>query len=121
MAATTAATADTILDFSKTQGDKIELSLVDARTTAAGDQALHGFRPEPVVSTGVAGQLRYAQANGDTVVYGDTNDSDRAADFFIHLKGLVTLAATDFVPRPAPPTVAASAAQAARRIPAASH
>ncbi len=44
----------------------------------------------------MAGQLRYAQAGGDTMVYGDTN-GDRVADFAIHLEGLVGLAASDFV------------------------
>ena len=91
---TTAATADSILDFSKAQGDKIELSLVDARTATAGDQAFSWIGTGAF--SGVAGQLRYAQSGGDTLVYGDTN-GDRVADFAIHLEGLVSLAATDFV------------------------
>ena len=91
---TTAATADSILDFSKAQSDRIELSEVDARTTTAGDQAFTWIGTGSF--GGVAGQLRYAQASGDTVIYGDTN-GDRVADLAIHLEGLVSLAATDFV------------------------
>lgn len=91
---TTAASADMILDFSKAQGDRIEMSLVDARTATAGDQAFSWIGTGAF--SGVAGQLRYAQSGGDTLVYGDTN-GDRVADFAIRLEGLVTLAATDFV------------------------
>ncbi len=88
------ATAGSILDFGRAQGDKIELSLVDARTTTAGDQAFSWIGTSAF--GGVAGQLRYAQSAGDTVIYGDTN-GDRIADFAIHLEGTVSLAATDFV------------------------
>jgi serralysin len=91
---TTAATADMILDFSKAQGDKIELSLVDARTNVAGDQAFAWIGTASF--SGSAGQLRYAQTGGDTVIYGDTN-GDRVADFAIALDGTIALAGTDFV------------------------
>ena len=90
----TAATADKILDFSKAQSDKIELSLVDARTNVGGDQSFTWIGTASF--SGSAGQLRFAQAGGDTVVYGDTN-GDRVADFAIVLDGTIALASTDFL------------------------
>ena len=91
---TSAATADSILDFSKAQGDQIELSLVDANGAQAGNGTFV-FRGAGAF-TFVAGQLRYAQAGGDTIIYGDTN-GDAVADFAIVLAGLVNLGASDFV------------------------
>lgn len=89
-----AVTADSILDFSKAQGDLIELSLVDANGAQAGNGAFV-FRGTGAF-TFVAGQLRYVQAGGDTIIYGDTN-GDAVADFAIVLAGLVNLGASDFV------------------------
>jgi Ca2+-binding RTX toxin-like protein len=87
------ATADRILDFNSSQGDKIDLHLIDAKTTVAGDQA---FTFITGAFTGVAGQLHAIGSGADTLVEGDVN-GDGAADFQIKLSGLPTLVAGDFI------------------------
>ncbi len=90
----TRALADLITDFSHADAEKIHLSLVDANTTAGANQAFAWIGNGAF--TGVAGQLHYAQAGGNTYVEGDTN-GDGAADFVIALTGTVNLVASDFV------------------------
>jgi len=83
------ATADRILDFSKTQGDRIDLSAVDA-IPGGGD---NGFAYLGTGNfTGAAGQLRSFQANGATFLSGDT-DGDGVGNFLIRIDGLHTLTA----------------------------
>jgi Ca2+-binding RTX toxin-like protein len=82
------------LFFSKIEGDKIDLSIIDARVDQVGNQAFTfiaraGF-------SGVDGQLRYAASAGNTIVYGDIN-GDRTADFSFLIAGVPTLQATDFL------------------------
>ena len=91
---TTAATAETITDFTQTEADRIDLSAVDASSKVAGDQAFTFIGSAAFHN--VAGELRYAQINGSTYVQGDTN-GDGVADFWIGLNGLNTLKAADFV------------------------
>jgi len=92
--AAAAATADVITDFSQTERDRIDLSLMDASTKVAGNQAFT-FVGTAAFSK-VAGQLRYGQTGGDTYVQGDTN-GDGTPDFWIKLNGLTTLKSADFV------------------------
>jgi len=61
---------------------------------AAGDQAFSFIGSG--LYTGVAGQLRYAVANGITTIAGDVN-GDKVSDFHIILTGIVNLIAIDFV------------------------
>ena len=61
---------DRILDFSRAQKDKIDLSGVDANEQASGDQAFKFVGQGPF--TGV-GQLRVFQENGATVVEANTD------------------------------------------------
>jgi Ca2+-binding RTX toxin-like protein len=91
---TSTTAADRIKDFSQADGDRIDLGLVDADATLAADQAFAFIGSGAF--TGVAGQLHYLQAGGNTFVEGDT-DGDGSADFVIRLDGLVSLAAGDFV------------------------
>jgi Ca2+-binding RTX toxin-like protein len=91
---TTRALADVITDFSHAAAEKIQLNLVDADTVAAGNQAFAWIGTGAF--TGIAGQLHYAQAGGNTYVEGDTN-GDGTADFVIMLTGTVNLVASDFV------------------------
>jgi len=86
--------SDLITDFSRAQGDKIQLSGIDADTTVAGNQAFHWIAK--AAFSGDAGELRYAVSGSKTVVYGD-DDGDRVADFHIDLSGKLTLAAGDFI------------------------
>ncbi len=85
--------ADLITDFDQAEGDEIRLSLVDADTTLDGNQRFTWVADGAF--TGVAGQLRYVQANGMTYVEGDTN-GDSIADIVIALNGLIDLTTADF-------------------------
>ncbi len=94
----TSAGADTIVDFSP--GDKIDLSLVDALSTAThynqpGDQAFVFINHNRFhIQSGR--ELRYEVVGGNTYVYGSTN-GDAIADFCIKLDGVHTLTSSDFV------------------------
>ncbi len=88
VADSTVAAADTIEDFNTSGGDIIDLSLIDANTAAAGDQAFAFIGTGAF--TGIAGQLRYQQSGGDTFVQGDVN-GDGVADFMIMLTGTLAL------------------------------
>ncbi|MGK9171339.1 hypothetical protein KXR53_33935 [Inquilinus limosus] len=87
-------TADRIADFSRTQGDRIDLSVIDADTTQAGNQGF-SFIGTGTYS-GAVGQLRYQQFADGTVVAGDVN-GDGASDFHIRCAGAIAFTATDFV------------------------
>jgi Ca2+-binding RTX toxin-like protein len=85
---------DTIFDFSRVAGDKIDLSAIDADGATPGDEAFTfigatGF-------TGTAGELRIVKGVSNTYVYGDTT-GDGLADFAIHLDDAVTLSSAYFV------------------------
>lgn len=89
-----APTAERIADFSHAEGDRIDVSLVDANSALAGDQTF-AFLGTGAFS-GTAGQLRYQQISGNTYVQGDLN-GDGAADFWIRLDGLHNVVSTDFI------------------------
>jgi Ca2+-binding RTX toxin-like protein len=88
------ASADVITDFSRAQGDRIDLSQIDANRAATGDQAFAFIGTG--LYTGVAGQLRYAVDGGVTIIAGDV-DGDRVSDFHIRLTGTIALVAGDFI------------------------
>ncbi|TSD89479.1 calcium-binding protein [Mycobacterium sp. KBS0706] len=89
------ANADRITDFSHAQGDRIDLSGIDANGGTPGNGAFTFIGTG--LYTGVAGQLRYAVTSpGVTTVAGDVN-GDGASDFHIALTGTITLVAGDFV------------------------
>lgn len=91
---TSATTRDVITDFSRAEGDRIDLSGIDANSRASGDQA---FRFVGTASfSGTAGELRYQHTNGVTVVSADL-DGDRRADFTLELTGQVRLGGQDFL------------------------
>ncbi|OWJ66121.1 calcium-binding protein [Inquilinus limosus] len=86
--------ADRIADFRHAQGDRIDLSVIDANTGAAGNQAF------TFIGNGLythhAGELRFAVNGADTTIAGDVN-GDGTSDFHITLTGHVALTAADFV------------------------
>ncbi|WP_371998864.1 hypothetical protein P7L68_02580 (plasmid) [Tistrella mobilis] len=84
---------DTILDFSHTQGDRIDLSPVDANVTLSGNQTFTFIGT--AAYSGTAGQVRYAITAEGTIVYADT-DGDRISDMTILLNGNHALTAADF-------------------------
>jgi Ca2+-binding RTX toxin-like protein len=86
--------ADRILDFSPKQGDRLDLSAVDADVQASGNQAFTFIGQNQF--TGV-GQVRFFQQDGDTVVEANTSDATVGAELRIEVDPLVAFQATDFV------------------------
>jgi Ca2+-binding RTX toxin-like protein len=85
---------DDITDFSRSQGDKIDLSKIDARTGVAGNQAFT-FIGEAEFS-GRKGQLRYESFGSESHVQADVN-GDGHADFEITLIHVSTVAKGFFI------------------------
>ncbi len=95
LAGTTATTADEILDFSSAQGDRIDLSAIDAnKLTASVNDAFTWIGKSAF--TKVAGQLHYEVVNGIDLVSGDL-DGNGVADFAIRIDKAPPLSALDFV------------------------
>jgi Ca2+-binding RTX toxin-like protein len=92
---------DVIKDFEHGR-DKIDLSTIDAKSLAAGNQKFKFVAAEGTHFTGVAGQLIWDQKDAAgkshdvTLVSGDTN-GDGIADFTLELSGLVNLTKGDFI------------------------
>lgn len=87
---------DLITDFSgkKGQGDKIDLSAIDAKANTAANDAFKLVQK----FNGHAGQAysSYDSQSGTTNIYLDV-DGDRSADMVIHLLANLNLAASDFI------------------------
>ena len=86
-AGATLALADVIADFNEAEGDRIDLSAIDA-LSGIGDEAFR-FLGKAAFS-GAGGELRTTVFDGYFVLEGDTN-ADGKADFAIRLDGLTTL------------------------------
>ncbi|WP_276203272.1 calcium-binding protein, partial [Novosphingobium fuchskuhlense] len=91
----TTSSCDMIADFSHEQGDRIDLSAVDANTAnGAGDDA---FTFIGAAAFGhIAGELRAVTMSSLTVLQGDTN-GDGIADFWIRCNGAPAIVAGDLV------------------------
>jgi Ca2+-binding RTX toxin-like protein len=87
------ASIDKIMDFSRAEGDKINLSLLDANTNVAGDQAFKFIGTEGFHN--VAGELRVEYTSEGAVAMGDWN-GDGVADFKILIANMTSMVSTDF-------------------------
>jgi serralysin len=85
---------DQIRDFSRGEGDRIDVSAIDADAFSAGNQRFSFLGSENF--TGQAGQLRYQHVSTGTIVEADTN-GDGVADFQIHSLRKVSFVALDFI------------------------
>ena len=85
---------DRILDFSHAEGDRIQLSDIDANVRVAGDQAFAFIGS--AAFTHVAGQLRVDYSGGDALVMGD-GDGNGVADFAIRVDHSGGLVPSDFI------------------------
>ncbi|QXH62307.1 calcium-binding protein [Pseudomonas azerbaijanorientalis] len=86
-----AALRDVIGDFKTSEGDKIDLSTLDANVATAANDAF-SFIGSSAFSSNAAGQVRFAGG----ILYGST-DADTAAEFEIQLLGVNTLKVTDLI------------------------
>lgn len=90
----TASGRDTIQDFSRVEGDRIDLHLIDAVAGGSVNQAFKFIGSADFHDK--AGELRSVASGGNTLVSGDV-DGNGAADFSILLKAALTLQAGDFI------------------------
>ena len=88
------AMADVITDFSRAQGDKIDLSTLDANLEVSGNQAFQFIGAAPFTA---AGQLRAVTSGGGTAIELNISDAPVGADLVIVLSSTVPMQATDFV------------------------
>jgi Ca2+-binding RTX toxin-like protein len=85
---------DTITDFNQTEGDKIDLSAIDANLKQAGKQPFSFIEEETFSSTNATGQLRFDKETH--ILYGSINANDKP-EFAIFLNGVNTLTIDDFI------------------------
>ena len=85
---------DTITDFKRRQGDRIDVSGIDADPNTFVDDPLR-FRGAAAFE-GRVGELRYEVRGADTFIQVD-RDGDAAADFEIRLAGVFELRPGDFI------------------------
>jgi Ca2+-binding RTX toxin-like protein len=88
----TGALRDVITDFRSTDGDKINLSVIDAKPGTVANDAFSFIGSAAFSGTDATGQLRFA--NG--ILSGST-DADAVAEFEISLMGVSTLAAANII------------------------
>jgi serralysin len=82
---------DAIDDFHSAQGDKIDLSGIDAKSSSSTDQAFT-FIGSNAFTVGVEGELRFDAG----VLSGDTT-GDGVADFSIKVNNVASLVDGDFI------------------------
>ncbi len=96
---------DIVVDFSHAQGDRIDLSTLDADTHDAGHSV---FRLVSGGFTGHAGELIQSAEGGGYLLRGDV-DGDGDTDFALFVQAAAALTAADFI-FGTPPTIAGPSA-----------
>jgi len=86
--------SDVIADFHSAQGDKIDLSRIDADPTLVGDQAFSFIGTSSFSSH--AGELHHVVTGATAIISGDIN-GDGIGDFSIAVSGVSSLTAADFI------------------------
>jgi Ca2+-binding RTX toxin-like protein len=84
---------DRITDFSRSQGDAINVNPLDARADVAGNQSFTFIGKAAFTA---AGQLRVVDAGAFLVVQGNV-DRDAGAEFAVRVDGVANLFAGDFI------------------------
>ena len=84
---------DLIRDFSRSQGDKIDLAGIDANEQASGNAGVQFIGQKQFTA---AGQLRFFQQDGDTFVQANTYGTS-GAEMTIKIDPLVSFQETDFL------------------------
>jgi Ca2+-binding RTX toxin-like protein len=90
----TAGGVDRIMDFSRAQGDKIQLNVIDANTTKAGNQAFTFIAA--AAFSGTAGELRFQKIGTDTHIQADVN-GDGKIDMTVISDVVTSFIKTDFI------------------------
>lgn len=85
---------DVIIDFNRSDGDRIDLRGIDANFAMSGNQAFAFIGDREFNHS--AGQLRYESSGSNLVIHGDI-DGDGQADFSIQMSGLSSLSAGDLM------------------------
>jgi Ca2+-binding RTX toxin-like protein len=84
---------DTIMDFDRKEGDKLDLRSIDANAARSGNNAFTYIGMKDF--TGRAGELTIDKTKKGIYVEADTN-GDKIADFTVFLKGISTISKGDF-------------------------
>lgn len=85
---------DWIYDFSKAQGDRVDLAAIDANAAVGGDQP---FAFIGAAAFTAAGQVRAQVISGNTYVFANTDATTSTVEFSVVIAGAVVLAGTDFI------------------------
>ncbi|GEO13362.1 PQQ-dependent sugar dehydrogenase [Microvirga aerophila] len=85
--------ADLVLDFRRSAGDRFDLAQIDANTTRGGSQTFAFVGTDAFTA---AGQVRYAVQGAETHVLLNV-DGDLEAEGMIRLNGVFTIRAGDFM------------------------
>ena len=86
---------DTVTDFSHAEGDKLDVSGIDANSNVVGDQAFTIYTDGLAHANGIW----FTTSGGVTTVFGDTDGNATTVEFQIQLTNLATpLVSGDFIP-----------------------
>ncbi|MCT2398413.1 calcium-binding protein [Novosphingobium mangrovi (ex Huang et al. 2023)] len=91
---TTYQNPEVIGDFSRAQGERLNLSALDANAATWSNEAFSWIGTHHF--SGKAGELRYEVSAGNAIISGDTN-GDGVADFHLELLGVSTLSSSDLI------------------------